>query len=193
MATKPDDDDVDVANFGPQVSLDSDFERFLPSLHGDRFYLKSSQQDFLDLLSPGRSKHESNIKKSDPADMIEIGKRALGKGELQIAEKFFVNAIRTSILDSSSSKSPEPYFYLAEILEKKAEDKELKLLQKQRFLLQAAALYNFVRHYLKSRDTDVELSKQLPKLVSRKLLNIQDNMITLCGGNPLQSGFDAER
>ena len=101
--------------------------------------------------------------------------------------------MRTSILDHSSRKSPEPYFYLAEILQKKAEDKELKLLQKQRYLLQAAALYNFVRNYLKSRDTDVELSKKLPKLVSRKLLDIQDDMITLCGGNPLKGNFDAER
>ena len=125
--------------------------------------------------------------------MIEIAKRALGKGELQIAEKFFVNAIRTSILDSSSKKSPEPYFHLAEILEKKAEDKELKLVRKQRFLLQAAALYNFVRNYLESRDTDVELSKKLSKHVSRQLLDIQDNMITLCEGNFLQSAFDAER
>ena len=125
--------------------------------------------------------------------MIEIGKRALEKGELQIAENYFVRATRTGMLENSSRKSPEPYFYLAEILQKKAEDKELKLLQKQRFLLQAAALNNFVRNYLESRDTDVELSKKLSKLVSSKLFDIQDNMITLCGGNPLQSRFNAER
>ena len=114
------------------------------------------------------------------------------KGELEIAENYVVKAMRTTILDNSSKKSPEPYFYLAEILEKKAEDKELELLENQRFLLQAAALYNFVRNYLESRDTDLEFSKRLSKLVSRKLLDIQDNMITLCGGNPLQSGFDTE-
>ena len=114
------------------------------------------------------------------------------KGELEIAEKLFVKAIRTSILDNTSKQSPEPYFYLAEILGKKAEDKELKLLQKQRYLLQAAALYNFVRNYLESRDTDVELSKKLSKLVSCKLLDIQDNMIILCGGNPLKGNFDVE-
>ena len=123
---------------------------------------------------------------------MEVAKRALGKGKLEIAENYLVKAIRTSILDSSSKKSPEPYFYLAEILEKKAEDKELKLLQKQRYLLQAAALYNFVRNYLKSRDTDDEESKKLSELVSTKLLDIQDNMITICEGNPLHSGFDAE-
>ena len=125
--------------------------------------------------------------------MTEIAKRAWGKRDLEIAETYFVKAIRTSILDSTSKKSPEPYFYLAEILEKKAEHEELKLLQKQRYLLQAAALYNFVRNYLKSRDTDVELSKKLSELVSSKLLDIQNNMITLCGGNPLKGNFDAER
>ena len=136
---------------------------------------------------------DSFCSQTDPAELIEIAKRALGKGELKIAENLLVKAMRRGMLDSTSGKSPEPYFYLAEILEKKAEDKELKLLHKQRFLLQAAALYNFVRNYLKSRDTDVELSKKLSKLVSRKLFDIEDNMITLCGKNPLQSRFDAER
>ena len=124
---------------------------------------------------------------------MDVAKRALEKGELEIAENYLVKAIRTSILDSSSKKSPEPYFYLAEILEKKAEDKELKLLQKQRYLLQAAALHNFVCNYLKSRDTDDKVSKKLSELVSSKLLDIQDKMITICGGNHLQSGFDAQR
>ena len=96
------------------------------------------------------------------------------------------------MLDNSSRKSPEPYFYLAEILVEKAEGEELKLLQKQRYLRQAAALYNFVRSYLNFIHTDVELSKNLSKLVSSNLLDIQDNMVKLCGGNPLQSRFDAE-
>ena len=125
--------------------------------------------------------------------MIEIAKRALAKGELTIAENSFVKAMRTGMLDNSTKKSPEPYFFLAEILEKKAEDGKLELPQKQRYLLQAAALYNFVRRYLRSFYNDDELSKKLLKLVPRKLLDIQDNMITLCGGNPLQSRFDAER
>ena len=130
MATKPDDGNEGIAYLGPHVSPEYDFERSLPWLYGDRFYLQSSQQDFINLLSHRRTKDENTFKKSDPAELIEVAKRALGKGELQIAEKFFVNAIRTSILDSSSRKSPEPYFYLAEILEKKAEDKQLELLQK---------------------------------------------------------------
>ena len=130
---------------------------------------------------------------SDPAELTETAKRALDEGELKRAKNLLVKAIRRGMLDSASGKSPEPYFYLAEFLEKEAENKELKLLQKQRYLLQAAALYNFVRNYLESRDTDVELSKKLSKLVSCKLLDIQDNMIISCGGKPLKGNFDAER
>ena len=176
----------------PNTSPDYDFERSLPWLYGDRYYLQISQQDFIDLFSR-RETNKNTIEKRDPDELIQIARRALGKGEFEIAEKLFVKAMRTGMLDNSNRKSPEPYIYLAEILEKKAEDKELKLLQKQRYLLQAAALYNFVRNYLESRDIDVELSKKLSKLVSGKLLDVQDNMITLCGGNPLQSGFNVER
>ena len=49
-----------------------------------------------------------------------------------------------------------------------------------------------MRSYLNLIHTDVELSKNLSKLVSSNLLDIQDNMVKLCGGNPLQSRFDAE-
>ena len=191
MAEKPDGIKVSYG-FEPYTSPDYDFERSLEWLYGDRYYLQGSKQDFVDLFLRGKNEDENTAKKSDPADLIETAKLALGKGELKIAEKFFVKAMRTGMLDNSSTKSPEPYFYLAEILEKKAEDKGLELLEKQRFLLQAAALYNFVRNYLESRDTDVELSKKLSKLVSRKLLDIQDKMIIVCGGNPIQSQFDVE-
>ena len=132
------------------------------------------------------------IPNTDPAELIEIAKRALAKGELEIAEKYSVNAMRTGMLDNSSRKRPEPYFYLAEILQKRAEGRELELLQKQRYLLQAAALYNFVCSYLKSVDTDDELSKNLSEIVSRKLRNIQNNLIELCGGDPRQCRFDAK-
>ena len=200
MAKKACTDDVkDFSDFKPYLepytSPDNyDVENSLPWLYGDRHYLHNTQRDFTGLLLSGKEKkNENTIEKLDPAELIETGKQALGKGELEIAGKLFVKAMRTGMWDNSSTKSPEPYFYLAEILEKKAEDKELKLLKKQRYLLQAAALYNFVRNYLKSRDTDAELSTKLSKLVSRKLLDIQDSMITLCGGNPLKGNFDAER
>ena len=124
--------------------------------------------------------------------MIEIAKRALAKGELEVAENYLIRAMRTVMLDNSYKRSPEPYRYLAEVLERKAEDKNLELPQRQRFLLQAAALYNFVRNFLKTEDVEAELSKTLSKVVSRKLLDIQDSMVEMVGGNPLHCKFDSE-
>jgi predicted nucleotidyltransferase len=119
----------------------------------------------------------------------ETAKRALAKGELEVAVNYSIQAIRAVMLDKSYKRSPEPYRYLAEVLERKAEDKNLELPQRQHFLLQAAALYNFVRNFLKTEDVEGELSK----IVSRKLLDIQDNMVEMVGGNPLHCKFDSER
>jgi predicted nucleotidyltransferase len=125
--------------------------------------------------------------------LIETVKRALEKGELQIAENYSIKAIRRAVtLDNSYKRSPEPYRYLAEVLERKAEDKNLEFPQRQQFLLQAAALYNFVRNFLKTEDVEGELSKTLSKIVSRKLLDIQDSMVQMVGGNPLHCKFDSE-
>ena len=123
--------------------------------------------------------------------MTEIAKRALVKGELVIAENYLSKAIRTSMLDKSYKRSPEPYLYLAEVQTKKAKDEKLELSQRHRFFLQAAALYNFVRNCLKTVEVDAEVSRQLSNIVS-KLHDIQDNMISSCGGNLLQNGFDTE-
>jgi hypothetical protein len=123
----------------------------------------------------------------------ETAKRALAKGELEVAVNYSIFAIRRVMLDNSYKRSPEPYRYLAEVLEKKAEDKNLDLPQRQHFLLQAAALYNFVRNFLKTKDVEGELSKTLSKVVSRKLLDIQDNMVEMVGGNPRHCKFDSER
>ena len=120
--------------------------------------------------------------------MIETAKRALAKGELQVAVNYSIQAIRTVMLDNSYKRSPEPYRYLAKVLERKAEDKNLELPQRQHFLLQAAALYNFVRNFLKTEDVKGELSK----IVSRKLLDIQDSMVEMVGGNPIRCKFDSE-
>ncbi|CAB3992658.1 Hypothetical predicted protein, partial [Paramuricea clavata] len=87
---------------------------------------------------------------SDPAELIETAKRVLAKGKLEVAENYLIRAMRTVMLDNSYKRSPEPYRYLAEVLERKAQDKNLELPQRQRFLLQAAALYNFVRNFLKT-------------------------------------------
>ena len=117
--------------------------------------------------------------------MNETAKRALAKGELEVAENYSIKAIRAVMLDNSYKRSPEPYRYLAEVLEKKAEDKNLELPQRQHFLLQAAALYNFVRNFLKTEELEGELSKTLSK--------IQDSMVEMVGGNPLHCKFDSER
>jgi hypothetical protein len=124
--------------------------------------------------------------------LIETAKRALAKGELEIAEKYSIQAIRTVTLDNLHKRNPEPYRYLAEVLERKAEDKNLELPQRQQFLLQAAALYNFVRNFLKTEDVEGKLSKTLSKIVSRKLLDVQDSMVKMVGGNPLHCKFDSE-
>ena len=112
------------------------------------------------------------------------------KGELDIAESSLGMVILTDMVDKPYARNPEPYLYLAEVLEKRAEDDELGLPGRERFLLQAAALYNFVCNYLKTVKDDNELSNN--QIVSHKLLDIQDNMIKMCGGNPLQSKFDAK-
>jgi hypothetical protein len=124
--------------------------------------------------------------------LIETAKWALAKGELEIAENYLIKTMRTVMLDNSYKRNPEPYLYLAEVLERKAEDKNLDLPQRQRYLLQAAALYNFVCSYLKTEDVEGELSKNLSKIVSRKLVDIQDNMVAMVGGNPLHCKFDPE-
>jgi predicted nucleotidyltransferase len=113
--------------------------------------------------------------------LIETAKQALAKGELKIAENYLINAIRTVMLDNSYKRSPEPYRYLAEVLERKAEDENLELPQRQHFLLQAAALYNFVRNFLKTEEVKVELSK------------IQAIMVEMVDRNPLHCKFDSER
>ena len=132
------------------------------------------------------------VLQSDPTELLETAKLALAKGELDIAESSLGKAILTNMVDKPYERNPEPYLYLAEVLQKRAEDDKLGLERRERFLLQAAALYNFVRNYLETVKDDNELSKKFTKIVSRKLNDIQDNMITMCGGNPLQSKFDAK-
>jgi UTP:GlnB (protein PII) uridylyltransferase len=128
----------------------------------------------------------------DPSELIEIAKLALEKGELEIAEKTLTKAMRTVMLDNSCQRNPEPYLYLAEVLQRKAEEKKLELVERQRFLLHAAALCNFVRNYLKTEHVEAELSKTLSTIVSRRLFDIQDNMVLMVGGNPLHCRFDSE-
>lgn len=103
-----------------------------------------------------------------------------------------MNAMRIVTLDNSGTRSPEPYVFLAEILVRKAEDKKLGLVQRQQLLLQAAALLNFVRNYLKTKNVADELSQKLSSVVSRTLYDIQDNLVAMAGGNPLHCKFDSK-
>ena len=135
------------------------------------------------------------VLQSYPSELIEIAKLALAKGELVIAEQALKKVMHTAMFDYSYEKDPGSYLYLAEVLERKAENKKLELPRRNRFLLQAAALYNFVRNFLQSENVHVEMevSNNMLKLVSRKLFDIQDNMVRMAGGNPLHCKFDSEQ
>lgn len=125
------------------------------------------------------------------SQLLEIAKRALEKGELDIAEKSLTQAIKTEKL-TSNERSVEPYLYLAEIHEKRADDKSVELLQRQRFLLQAAALYNFVFNFLKTARLEEEQSIKILKTVSRELHDIQYSLVSMTGGNPRRCSFDSD-
>lgn len=123
------------------------------------------------------------------AQLLEIAKRALDKGELDIAEKSLTLAIKTDKL-TCNERSVEPYLYLAEIHEKKASE-SIELLQKQRFLLQASALYNFVLNCVKTTALEDEQKRKITKTVSRKLHDIQDSLVLTTGRNPIHCSFDS--
>ena len=135
------------------------------------------------------------VLQSNPSELIEIAKLALAKGELVIAEQTLKKVMHTTMFDYSYEKDLNSYLYLAEVLERKAENKKLELPRRNRFLLQAAALYNFVRNFLQSENVHVEMevSNNMLKLVSRKLFDVQDNMVRVAGGNPLHCKFDSEQ
>ena len=118
---------------------------------------------------------------------MEIAKRALEKGELDIAEKSLTLAIKTDKL-TCNERSVEPYLYLAEIHEKKASE-SIELLQKQRFLLQASALYNFVLNCVMTTALEDEQKRKITKTVSRKLHDIQDSLVLTTGRNPIHCSF----
>ena len=121
--------------------------------------------------------------------VLEIAKRALDKGELDIAEKSIALAIKTEKLTCNET-SAQPYLYLAEIHEKRSE-KSVKILEKQRLLLKAAALYNFVLNCVKTTGLQEEEVNEIRKTVYRKLHDIQDSLVLSAGGNPINCSFDS--
>ena len=124
---------------------------------------------------------------------MEIAKEALKNGELKTAEKVLHSAIKKEILESADSKiNVESYRYLAEVIQEKATQDDLELPTKQRYLLQAAALLNFVKNLMRNGDTENELSKKMLTTVSQKLQEIQDNLVLSVGGNLPCYKFNSE-
>ena len=121
-----------------------------------------------------------------------MAKLAWSKKELDIAENHCSQAIRMQILENrSTEESWQPYLYLGKVLEKKAAKFNANTLEKQRLLLQAAALYNFVKNCFKKGCAEKECSIEKMKVVSGKLLDIQNNLVLSAEGNPLQCHFDS--
>ena len=122
-----------------------------------------------------------------------MARLALSREELDIAEKHCSKAIRKQILENmSTEKSWQPCLYLGEVLEKRAAKSSVNSLQKQRLFLQAAALYNFVKNCLKTAYVEEDCPGNIMKTMSRRLLDIQDNLVLLVGGNPLRCHFNSE-
>ncbi|XP_028401318.1 uncharacterized protein LOC114524443 [Dendronephthya gigantea] len=189
----------DRSTFGSYYAPDYDFESTFHWLCGERYYLQGSHQGFIDLFMYKDGKDENFIQR-ESGELIKIAKLALAKGELEIAEKTLVETMRSVMLDDSSNKrNSESFLYLAEILERRSEHKDLELAKKQQLLLQAAAMYNYVCNCLKtvvgSNEVESEIFKEVEKqseIASRRLLVIQDNMISSVGGNPDRCRFDSE-
>ena len=122
-----------------------------------------------------------------------MGKAALNNGELQIAEQSFGKAIRKEKLGEYRTKqNPEPYYYLADVLEKKANRDGVELKQKQRLLLQAASLYNFVNNCLKSDSVEGDFVKKTSRSLPSKLKDVEDSLVLSMGGNPARCHFNAD-
>ena len=114
-------------------------------------------------------------------------------GELQIAEQSFGKAIRKEKLGEHRTKqNPEAYYYLADVLEKKAGKDDVELGQKQRLLLQAASLYNFVENCLKSGSVEGDFVEKTSRSLPSKLKDVEDSLVLNIGGNPARCHFNCE-
>lgn len=125
--------------------------------------------------------------------LLEISKRALKNGEIDIAETYVGKAIRKEKYeDASRERNPEPYYYLAEVLQQKASKETVQLPQRQKFLLQAASLYNFVRNCLNKSTVESEFATNHKNVIPGKISDIQVSLILAAGGNHLRCGFNLE-
>ena len=114
-------------------------------------------------------------------------------GELQIAEKSFGKAIRKERLREHQSKhNPEVFYYLADVLVKRAKRDDVELDKKQRLLLQAASLYNFVINCLELDSEDSDRVKEMSKSLPLKLKDTENSLVSMIGGDLSRCEFNGD-
>ena len=94
--------------------------------------------------------------------------------------------------NKSTGESWQPYFYLGKVLERKAAKSDANSFEKQRLLLQAGALYNFVKNCTKGDCDNRDCSIEIMKAVSERLQDIQKNLVLSAEGDPLRCHFDSK-
>ncbi|XP_028395686.1 uncharacterized protein LOC114519715 [Dendronephthya gigantea] len=147
----------------------------------------------LDALAGKRIR--SNTSEFGTKQLLEISKQALKKGEINIAEQYAGRAIRKEKYeDASKERNPEPYFHLAEVLKQKASDETVLLPQRQKLLLQAASLYNFVGNcFNKSAvESKSEFATSHENVLPGKILEVQESLIVATRGDRLRCRFNPE-
>ncbi|XP_028416714.1 uncharacterized protein LOC114540917 [Dendronephthya gigantea] len=178
----------------PSRSRDDGFRQLLPWLNGGRSYLQAKQQDFRTVIFPGMLGEQNKAAvEHTSAELVAMAKQALSRAELDIAEKHCSQAVRKQILENRSKEvSWEPHFCLGEVLETKAAKINGNSLEKQRLLLQAGSLYNFVKNCIKKGRAGKDCLIETTKAVSKRLLSIQNNLVLSAEGDPLRCDFDSE-
>lgn len=81
---------------------------------------------------------------------------------------------------------------MAEVLERTAARDDVELIQKEKLLLQAAALYNFVENCATKSPVETDFLTKMTNTVSQKIQSIQDNLVLSVGGNPSNCKFDIQ-
>ncbi|XP_028410591.1 uncharacterized protein LOC114533285 isoform X2 [Dendronephthya gigantea] len=163
--------------------------------YGDKYFLHSTTEGFHHMLDTlkNQGKRRDHIPEFSSKQLLEISKRALKNGEINIAEQYAGRAIRKEKYeDASKERNPEPYYHLAEVLREKASDETVELLQRQKFLLQAASLYNFVRNCFNKSTVESEFATTHESVLPGKISNIQERLITATEGNNQRCRFNNE-
>ncbi|XP_046855453.1 uncharacterized protein LOC124448481 [Xenia sp. Carnegie-2017] len=160
----------------------------------DKFYLQATTKDFYDMLDQNHKGREYlPNEKMNSQKLLNDSKQAFKRGNLDVAEKFVGKAIqRQKIEDASSEINPELYYHLAEVLQQKATKATLEQLERQKLLLQATALYMFVRNCFNKSSKKSELVMNISKCLPQKILDVQHSIIQTASGNPSTCKFNSE-